>query len=78
MGKKRVIHRLEAHNICCTKRQSEDLHRTGDMWKGDHTSTKKRPLRPIHRQQRTSPQTNTLREIDTPPQVHSHQPTTKV
>ena len=39
-----------------------------------HTSPKERALAPIHRQQNPRPQTDALREIHAPPQIHGHQP----
>lgn len=43
-----------------------------------HTSSKQRPLSPIHSKHTPRSETNTLRKVNTPPEIHSQNTTSKV
>lgn len=42
------------------------------MKTSEHTSSKKRPLSPIHSQHTPRPEAHTLREVNTPPEIHGN------
>lgn len=56
---------------------NEDEREEGGMGKR-HTSSKQRPLSPIHSKHTPSSEANTLRKVDTPPEIHSQHASSKV
>lgn len=53
--------------------------KTGEGGNGEeHTSSKQRPLGPIHSKHTPRPKANTLRKVNTPPEIHSQHTTSKV
>lgn len=60
--------------VNCPPRMKMERKEEGER----HTSSKQRPLSPIHSEHTPRSKANTLRKVNTPPEIHSQHTTSKV